>query len=693
MSFTAPLFLWGLAALAVPVIIHLLARRSSRPVDFSSVMFLRPILVQTARRRRLKELLVLFLRCALLALVALALAGPVLRRELSSSGEAAIAFVLDNSGSMSYQEGGAARLERARQEIRAALAALKPGDEAAIIPTAGIPTAGAPVAEGGMGEPGEPRLEPSPQALASALESVKAFPGSGGAGRAIQKALRLLGESRLPNKMLAVLSDLQENEWKDFRLEAEEEKPPPELAVFLRELGGKDYRNLTLREVRAAAPHLAAGGLLQLEAVVENFGTAAMEAVVKLNLQGLPAEEKKVFLPEGSRLAVPFQRPLKDPGWLMGSAGLSTDPLPMDNERFFAWEVTAGVPLLIVDGAPSPIRYLDEAFFLEAALSSSARGSRGTPFAAVKVEPGGLAKVDFRDFRAVILANVEKPEETWAAKLREFVRRGGGLLVFTGDRVDPEAYNQALGDLLPLKLKKKIGSQGGDAFFTVQLAAGDHPLLRALEPREAAEGSGRGIDFSNCCLFQMNGGEPAGGVVILSAGEAKAPLLAERQAGDGKVLLFASTADADWNNLPLRTVYVPLLYGSLGYLTGKGILDNGRQAGEPDVPPAPGIHRTYDAAGVERFFAVNIDPSESRLVKKPAVEVHRLFEVSRVKTLTGEEALASAIDEARTGVPLSRTLSWAALGLLLLETFFANRMRPRAGSPSHASAAAKGGGA
>ena len=106
MGFLAPLFLVGLAALAIPVLIHLIQRERKRVVEFPSLMFLRKIPYQSVRRRRIRDWLLLAMRLAALALIVLAFARPFFRRtELAAAtqnGAREVVILLDISYSMEY---------------------------------------------------------------------------------------------------------------------------------------------------------------------------------------------------------------------------------------------------------------------------------------------------------------------------------------------------------------------------------------------------------------------------------------------------------------------------------------------------------------------------------------------------------------------------------------------------------------
>src|ERR1043165_8154886 len=101
MAFLTPAFLAGLAALAIPVLLHLIQRERKRVVEFPSLMFLKRIPYQSVRRRRIRHWLLLAMRLAALALVILAFARPFFRRAAISADASAsareVVVLLDTS--------------------------------------------------------------------------------------------------------------------------------------------------------------------------------------------------------------------------------------------------------------------------------------------------------------------------------------------------------------------------------------------------------------------------------------------------------------------------------------------------------------------------------------------------------------------------------------------------------------------
>src|SRR5258708_29905142 len=158
LAFAHPAYLWGLAAVALPIIVHLFNQRRPRPLAFGAIEFVLRSQRQKARRLRLRQVLLLALRCLLIAAVACALARPSLRprgaETAQAAGPQATALVLDGSLSMRYRIGAKTLFERARSEALAALDRLGPDEPA----TAGLCAGPA----GFVGGIGPPSFDPPP---------------------------------------------------------------------------------------------------------------------------------------------------------------------------------------------------------------------------------------------------------------------------------------------------------------------------------------------------------------------------------------------------------------------------------------------------------------------------------------------------------------------------------------------------
>ena len=236
---------------------------------------------------------------------------------------------------------------------------------------------------------------------------------------------------------------------------------------------------------------------------------------------------------------------------------LPADALPDDDARALAIVVPREVRALVVDGAPSPVRYRDEAYFVESALASPASPVRPT-----LVDAEALPGEDLSKYDVVFLLNVRAPGPK-AADLTRFVEQGGGLFVALGDQIEPEEYAKELGGLLPAALHVvKTAPEGRPARFG-ETDLG-HPALSVFRG-EAREGL-LGVRTFRYVLAKPAGRGPP--PRVLASFDDGAPALLEARRGKGRVLLFTSSADRDWTDWPIRTSFLPAFQRFAGWLAG-----------------------------------------------------------------------------------------------------------------------------
>src|SRR5256885_11456111 len=215
LQFAHPAYLWGLLAIALPILVHLFNQRRPRPLSFGAIEFVLRSHRQKARRLRLRQILLLAFRCLLIAAVALALARPLIRpgggQAAQSSGPQATALVLDASLWMRYRMGSKTLFEKARSEALAALDRLGPDEPAA----AGLCAGPAGFSGGGMAAPSFDRL-----AVRRLLQSAQPTYLMSDMTGCLAAAAKALGESPVAGKRIIAFSDLAAH---SIRLDA----PPP----------------------------------------------------------------------------------------------------------------------------------------------------------------------------------------------------------------------------------------------------------------------------------------------------------------------------------------------------------------------------------------------------------------------------------------------------------------------------------
>ena len=199
MTFLAPLFLVGLAGLAIPVFLHLIQKERKNVVQFPSLMFLRRIPYQSVQRRRIRHWLLLFMRLAALALIVLAFARPFLRRTeivAGASGAREVVILLDRSYSMGY--GG--KWSQALASAQSTINGLTASDRASVV-LFGTNTE---VALRSAADKGR---------LVAAVSGVQPSASGTRFGPALKLAGSILSESALPRREVFLISDFQRGGW------------------------------------------------------------------------------------------------------------------------------------------------------------------------------------------------------------------------------------------------------------------------------------------------------------------------------------------------------------------------------------------------------------------------------------------------------------------------------------------------
>jgi len=559
MGFANPWMLAAMGAVALPVLIHLISKRRLHRVPFAPMRYLLQAHNRLVRRNRLRQGLLLALRMAAVALLALFVAQPVLSRsrdilEIARQSEALV-LILDNSLSMGYLEGNATRLERGRKTLAAFLQGLAGGQRIALLATNPAPTAGGPLTLGDR-----------TQALA-ALKGIPLSYGTADIPGAFQRAYQLLAQEKPRGKSaIIIVTDLGRNGWDQFNPGALQgiNRDIPVTLVDL--AAGAPSPNRSVQSVEVAGDPIGQGTPSQLKAVVANFSTQAQKAVpISLWLGSAKLAEQLVDLEPGERRTVNFSFLPPAAGLQEGRIELGPDHLSGDDRLFFPLNVRAEVKVLVVDGDPRPSLAASETYYLTNALHPEGVGERGliTPRVVTPKETEGIP---LKEYEAVILANVESISPETRNSLFRYLWEGGGLIVFLGDKVDPQRYNRDLflgaTPLLPVSLAEIKTAAEKNPLGIARIDT-NSPIVEIF--RASGQEAFRNARFSR--YFKVGTRRiPVRSLLELENGD---PLLLEASVGRGKVLLFTSSADLDWNNLPATSAYLPLFQQAVLSITGR----------------------------------------------------------------------------------------------------------------------------
>ncbi len=492
MTLLAPALLLGLVGLALPLLAHLLGREPPRPVRFAAMRFLETTDQSVTQRRTLQDWPLLIVRLVLLALLILVLTRP---SSTEQTGVAVVGephdavIVLDASRSTELRVDGRSILEHSVERVEALLSSLPPGSRVGLVTS----------------DPDGPREEPSadPLVVSDAIEQWRAEGPRPRAGAflladAVPWATALLQDtdSDRPRVIYAV-GDATERGLGSLPAAAEGgalvvpiAALDPEVArpehVAIEEVSWEPAPALDPRAVRIQA-------VLQRHPPSSTEGTAPERRVaVVLRVADAEVARTTVDLPFAEPTPVEFTHSLLDE---QGTApavvalDLSDDPMPSDDARHLWLSADDAIEVVIVNGDPSELRAHDEVWFLSTAAAADDLTQRLRLRSLAPDQLESRVREDgaqaFREVDVLVLANLRAPPPDVAPAIVEQVRAGMGLWVTVGDRVQAEAYNSRLGELLPLRMREavRVGTAPGRTEARAEgMAPADlsHPAFRRL---------------------------------------------------------------------------------------------------------------------------------------------------------------------------------------------------------------------
>jgi hypothetical protein len=308
------------------------------------------------------------------------------------------------------------------------------------------------------------------------------------------------------------------------------------------------------------------GGAIRLAGKVVNHGPERA-LTVALHIDGRVADRKVVDIAPGGEGVVSFVLRDLEAGSHRVELVLKKDWYQADDRRLAGLRLGAPVSVLLVDGDPRFSLVESETFFLREALRSD-RLSSEQPVVTRVVEAGSLAETDLEKFDVVILANVPAPSDGTA--LVDFVTGGGGLVIFWGANCRAGEYESSLSSILPVRPAEAATAVSGSPFRIGEVNTADRMLSIFRPPG--------GGSFTTASFYRRAGiaAEMQRGTVTARFSDGS-PWMVRGRTGGGEVVFFSSTADLEWNDLPTKPVFVPLLRRVVMEISGE--FQDGREAG------------------------------------------------------------------------------------------------------------------
>ncbi len=534
MSFLTPLFFLGVAALAAPILVHLVRRTRARKVQFPALVFVRQVPQRTIRRRTLQNVLLLLLRCLAILLIVIAFTRPFFSGGNSSAKEntaaGATVILIDNSLSMrreplfaEAQKRAEATVDDSRQNEQLAL--LSFDKRYAVIN----------------------RFTGDKNRVRFAIRSLTAGWDGTDYEQALRGAESLLGEIETTGpKRIVMISDFQAPGWSQntatFKLANSTQLTTIDVA------GNEPVSNVAITNVEARGVVFGQKYLDNLAVHVSNFGDTPREHIqVDFQINEQTVEKRDISLNSRDSKVIEFTGFNLNEGANRCTIDIVSADFAPDNRFYFTLRRETPAKALIVESAS---RGRSDSLHLQSALTTN----DDLPFTFTLKSTGSVDPSSISEYALVVLNDAGPISGALADALNKFVEAGGQVIASTGPRTSVDSFN-AMQRIMPATLREAVQTKAGESVAITNVKF-DHPIFEVFQE------SGRLAAAHVIGYFRS---EPSTAATVLARFEDGSPALVESRTGKGRVMLFTSSLGPSWNDLPLTPLYLPFMHQMVRY--------------------------------------------------------------------------------------------------------------------------------
>jgi hypothetical protein len=686
LTFLNSAILFALSAAILPFLIHLFTRTKHKTVPFSTLEFLKELQNNQIRKLKLRQLLLLLLRFLIIVLLVLAFARPTLKGNLSGvvapNAKSTVAIVLDNSPSMDVLNNGTTSYELAKERLDELIDAMQSGDEIYYLTPGDTSSV----------ENIEPFFDSG--FLKKKIENTTVLYGTSELSSVLTTADQLLVNSNNVNKELFVFSDAQQTAFGQDSLLLQG------IHNYALTIQPKEIQNLSIIDVEIGASILEQGKVIEIVPFIQNYGGASINnKLVQLFVNGKRVAQKSVNVPAKSAVSESFKFVLESTGFVGGYFVLEDDDLLGDNRRYFSFYVPGKLRVALV-GSSTDIR------FVELALSPTSIQNR---YELEKLDPDKLNHTSFESYDVIVLSNIQRVDEATADRMQQFVNNGGGLFIIAGQNLDLKSFNTNLAAKLQLPVFTE--TLGALSQSTTPFSFGNiddsHPIFQGVFKGSEFNFSKPLINFALKIKPQSNIQE----IIKYSNGDA---FLYEKMHTSGKILVMTTGLNRQISDLPMLTIFAPLMTRCTSYLASQKQTKNENIIGteikyhlepqhlssnliieRPDgsadnVSPrllptgswvfynntdVPGIYSLKANGAVLGLWSVNLPSKESDLNVVPEKELREKYSLESIDMNSDFQAL---IQQNRFGQELWKYFAIMAFILLIVEMLiYREKGRPK----------------
>ncbi|MEW5799387.1 MAG: BatA domain-containing protein [Bacteroidota bacterium] len=554
MTFLNPFVLFGLAAAAIPILIHLLNKRKLRTIEFSTLTFLKELQKNKMRKITIRQWLLLLLRTLIVILLVLAFSRPALKGNFGTIGSHAktsLLIILDNTASMVLHNEKGTYIDQAKEQALQIVSMMEENDDAIILRLSDLPTLT-------MESPSHDRQK---------LQSIIRETSVSIIHRTIDDALRsgstVLQRSKNINKEVYILTDGQRSTLRTLKNSNTKTETAFEQNVkfFFSGVSSTQHHNVGIERVSILSALFQAGRSVTISAVIKNYGTSRTENhLASMSVSATRVMQKSISLDGGETGTLEFAFTPDRTGFITGTIDLEDDEFETDNRRYFSLYIPDRISITLVSADDAHARYISTALSITNTASS-------TSFMNVhRISPQQLSTSMVQESDGIILSGIKSIAVQQQQLLKRYVSDGGSILFFpSSDSLAAEyTYLQQFGvPKFQSSALRKPGIQFGNADLQFPIFSG------MFDPHQS-----KGQSIESPEVFRLLSVPPSGSIRPIIALSNGTPFLWMTEYGSGRILCFSVPATTDWSDFPLKGIFVPLVNQSMIYLASQVQLES-----------------------------------------------------------------------------------------------------------------------
>ena len=674
MTFLSPSILWGLLAITIPIIIHLISLRHTRDTEFSTLRFIKSLKHETIRHLRIKQWLLVILRTIAILCLILMFARPLMTGTLTSKlagyVESRAVIVVDNSASMAVHTDDGTLLDRAKSSLPAILKGLVGKTTVELYQT----------------NPPRKLFSGSHEESRSIMTRVKGIVQTNMTDNlwtVIDSVLQTV-EASEPNRECFIISDFQSAP--SFAIDSLNPNSDWKYYCILQP---KVENNISISEVSVLSQIKLPDHLVKLTTRVGNGGVTDKRNIpVELYLNDERVGQVVSQFQPGKFKDFMFQVYPGKTGIINGKIVIPDDDFSMDNFRNFDLVIPNQIAVKVIGQS------MEELFLLDLALSAI---TGETELLLIdRYLSNDVERLFLSDIDILLLHNPANLRNSAIEDLQRFLMSGGGLIWFVGNdlnQTDPVAWPSLL------KLPELIQTRrlDGESFFSTSIVDDNHSLFTDLNINNMNEELPQVFGYNEVRL-QMNHTP----LIKLNNGH---PFLVESKAFGSSGFVFTSPLNLRWNDLPVKGLLVPLLHRMLILLGTKEfniqpilvgqdkIIDikgeniNAewvlKTPNENDIKLIPdytnekllitqtselGSYHVFADGNLFSSFSTELSPHELPSIRIEGETLAESLGIEQARIIEHTQHLGSVLKEIRYGRSIWRLLLFIALSCLVIES-------------------------